>query len=104
MSMLNRLAYRHWLLIIFLLIFAALSYAAAEIAVSQAQLYRYGIEEALAACSVGLLCVGMQVAFFSGLFSSPRPGGMGFLVPAAGDSLHSGSGIVSGSPMHLLAR
>jgi hypothetical protein len=69
---------------IFLLIFAALSYAAAEIAVSQAQLYRYGIEEALAACSVGFLCVGMQVAFFSGLFSSPTPGGMGYLVPAAG--------------------
>ena len=30
---------------IFLLIFAALSYAAAEIAVSQAQLYRYGIDD-----------------------------------------------------------
>jgi hypothetical protein len=69
---------------IFLLIFAALSYAAAEIAVSRAQLYRYGIEEALAACSVGFLCVGMQVAFFSGLFSSPTPGGTGYLVPAAG--------------------
>jgi hypothetical protein len=69
---------------IFLLISAALSYAAAEIAVSQAQLYRYGIEEALAACSVGFLCVGMQAAFFGGLFSSPTPGGTGFLVPATG--------------------
>jgi hypothetical protein len=69
---------------IFLLIFAALSYAAAEIAVSQAKLYRYGIEEALAACSVGFLCVGMQGAFFSALFSSPAPGGTGCLVPAAG--------------------
>jgi hypothetical protein len=69
---------------IFLLIFAALSYAAAEIAVSQARLYRYGIEEALAACSVAFLCVGMQFAFFSGLFSSPAPGGTRFLVPAAG--------------------
>lgn len=69
---------------IFLLIFAALSYAGAEIAVSQAQLYRYGIEEALAACSVGFLCVGMQVAFFSGLFSAPTPGGAGYLVPASG--------------------
>lgn len=69
---------------IFLLIFAALSYAAAELAVSQARLYRYGIEEALAACSVGYLCVGMQLAFFSGLFSSPAPGGTGYLVPAAG--------------------
>src|SRR4029077_8872645 len=64
--------------------FAALSYAAAELAVSQAQLYRYGIEEALAACSVAFLCVGMQLAFFSGLFSSPAPGGTRYLVPAAG--------------------
>ena len=67
---------------VFLLIFAALSYASAEIAVSQARLYRYGIEEALAACSAGFLCSGMQLAFFGGLFSSPKPGG--FLVPAAG--------------------
>ena len=69
---------------IFLLVFAALSYAAAELAVSQAQLYRYGIEEALAACSVGFLCVGMRAAFFSGVFSSLTPGGTGYLVPAAG--------------------
>jgi hypothetical protein len=69
---------------IFLLIFAALSYAAAELAVLRARLYRYGIEEALAACSVGFLCVGMQVAFFNGLFSSPTPGRTGYLVPAAG--------------------
>jgi hypothetical protein len=60
---------------IFLLIFAALSYAAAEFAVSRARLYRYGIEEALAACSVGLLCLGIELASFSG---------REFLVPAAG--------------------
>jgi hypothetical protein len=60
---------------IFLLIFAAISYAAAEFAVSQARLYRYGIEEALAACSVGLLCLGIELASFSG---------REFLVPAAG--------------------
>jgi hypothetical protein len=59
---------------IFLLIFAAISYAAAELAVSQARLYRYGIEEALAACSVGFLCAGMQSVLSSGYF----------LVPAAG--------------------
>jgi hypothetical protein len=47
---------------VFLLIFAAISYAAAELAVSKARLYRYGIEEALAACSVGFLCVGMLEA------------------------------------------
>ena len=38
---------------VFYLIFAAVCYAAAEVAVSQARLYRYGIEEALAVCSVG---------------------------------------------------
>jgi hypothetical protein len=64
---------------IVLLIFAAISYAGAEVAVSRFRLYRYGIEEALAACSVGFLCVGMMAAFFSG--QSNR---MEFLVPAAG--------------------
>jgi hypothetical protein len=43
---------------IFLLFLAGGTYAAAEVAVSQARLYRYGIEEALLACSVGFLCVG----------------------------------------------
>jgi hypothetical protein len=69
---------------VFLMIFGGLSYAAAEIAVSQGRLYRYGIEEALLACSVSLLCLGMQLAFFRGLFSSPTSGAMGSLVPAAG--------------------
>src|SRR5579863_7126087 len=54
---------------VLLLIFAAISYAAAEFVVSQARLYRYGIEEALAACSVAFLCVGMQLAFFEGRYS-----------------------------------
>jgi hypothetical protein len=67
---------------VFLLIFAAVCYAAAEVAVSQARLYRYGIEEALAVCSVGFLCVGMQFALFGGIFNSPPPAQ--FLVPAAG--------------------
>ncbi len=69
---------------IFLLIFAAISYATAEFAVSRARLYRYGIEEALAACSVGFLCAGMQAALFSGRPYSPKPDGMEFLVPTAG--------------------
>jgi hypothetical protein len=69
---------------IFLLIFAAISYAAAEFAVSRGRLYRYGIEEALAACSVGFLCAGMQAALFSGRPYSPKPDGTEFLVPAAG--------------------
>ena len=69
---------------VFLLIFAAVCYAAAEIAVSQARLYRYGIEEALAVCSVVFLCVGMQAALFSGRLYSPRPDAAQSLVPAAG--------------------
>jgi hypothetical protein len=68
----------------FLLIFAAVCYAAAEVAVSQARLYRYGIEEALAVCSVGFLCAGMQAALFSGSPYSPKPDAAQFLVPAAG--------------------
>lgn len=65
---------------IFLLVFAALSYAAAEFAVSRARLYRYGIEEALAACSVGLLCAGMLATLSNGPYSH----GAEFVVPAAG--------------------
>ncbi len=68
---------------ILLMIFAAISYAAAEFAVSLARLYRYGIEEALAVCAVAFLCVGMQLAFFEGRYS-PKPDVMESLVPAAG--------------------
>jgi hypothetical protein len=68
---------------VFLLILAAICYPAAELAVSQAKLYRYGIEEALAMCSVGFLCVGMQLAFFSGGSYSAQHS-MASLVPAAG--------------------
>jgi hypothetical protein len=68
----------------FLLIFAAISYAAAEFAVSRARLYRYGIEEALAACSVGFLCAGLQAALFEGRLYSQKPHAMEFLVPTAG--------------------
>jgi len=60
---------------VFLLIFAAMTYGAAEFAVSRFRLFRYGIEEALAACSVGFLCVGMQAALSSRA---------DILVPAAG--------------------
>ena len=42
------------------IIFAPISYAAAEFAISRFRLYRYGIEEALATCSVAFLCLGMQ--------------------------------------------
>jgi hypothetical protein len=69
---------------IFLLLFAVMSYSAAESTVSQARLYRYGIEEALLACSVGFLCVGMYQAFFEGFLYSSRHATTEFLVPAAG--------------------
>jgi hypothetical protein len=65
-----------------LLIFAAFSYAAAEIAASRG-LYRYGIEEALAACSVALLCGGMYVLWVSSP-GSPKSNGTEFLIPATG--------------------
>ncbi len=50
----------------FWLMFAGISYAAAEFAVSRARLYRYGIEEALATCAVGLLCIGIAATNVSG--------------------------------------
>jgi hypothetical protein len=67
---------------VFLLIFAAVSYAASEVAVSQARLYRYGIEEALAVCSVALLCAGVGVSFFSSVPYSSRESE--FVIPAVG--------------------
>src|SRR5499427_1323659 len=66
------------------LIFAALCYAAAELVVSQARLYRYGIEEALAVCSVGFLCAGIQAAFFRGSLYSSQANAAKFVVPATG--------------------
>ena len=69
---------------VFFLIFAAVCYAAAELSVSQARLYRYGIEEALAVCSVGFLCAGIESAVFGANPYSPKPDAAQFLVPAAG--------------------
>ena len=69
---------------VFLLIFTAVCYTAAEVAVSQARLYRYGVEEALAVCSVGFLCAGMQAALFGGRPYSSTPDAAQSLVPAAG--------------------
>jgi hypothetical protein len=66
------------------LIFAAISYAAAETAASKVRLYRYGIEEALAVCSVAFLCVGIEAAFFRGAPYSSGPDPVQCLVPAAG--------------------
>jgi len=57
---------------IFLLIFAAVSYAAAEVAVTQGRLYRYGIEEALAACAVVFLCAGLEYTVSSGVLYPSR--------------------------------
>lgn len=60
---------------ILLLVFAAMSYAVAEVAVSQARFHRYGIEEALAVCSVGCLCGGIY---------SLAPHESDFVAPSAG--------------------
>ena len=68
---------------IFFLIFAAVCYAAAEVAVSQGRLYRYGIEEALAVFSVGFLCVGMLALLSSGSYSTNAKA-VEFLALAAG--------------------
>ena len=65
---------------IFFLIFAAVSYTAAEVAVAEARLYRHGIEEALTACSVALLCAGVGLLFFTGISSR----GIQFVVPIVG--------------------
>ena len=64
---------------VLLLLFAVISYVAAELAVSQGRLYRHGIEEALAVGAVGFFCLGMQMAFFSGASDAARS-----VVPAAG--------------------
>jgi hypothetical protein len=69
---------------VYSLIFTAVCYAAAEFAVSQARLYRYGIEEALAVCAVGFLCLGIALAFFSNRHYSPEPYRGLWLVPASG--------------------
>jgi hypothetical protein len=68
---------------IFFLIFTAVCYALAEVAVSKARLYRYGIEEALAVCSVGFLCAGIELAFFSDIRYWPTPDTAQSLVFAA---------------------
>ncbi len=57
---------------IFFLIFAALFYTGAEAAVHRARLYRYGIEEALAVCSVAFLCLGVDLSLLSGLSGAAR--------------------------------
>lgn len=69
---------------VFLLMFAATCYAAAEFAVRQARLYRYGVEEALAVCSVGFLCVGILLALFSDRLYYSKPDALQFFVPAIG--------------------
>jgi hypothetical protein len=68
---------------IFLLFCAAVSYAAAELAVSYGRLYRHGIEEAFAFGSVGFLYAGMGAALFSGTAYSSRSYEFQSLIPAA---------------------
>ncbi|HLK18695.1 MAG TPA: hypothetical protein VKT81_07055 [Bryobacteraceae bacterium] len=63
---------------VLLFFFALISYAAAEIAVSQAKLYRHGVEEAFAVCSVVFLCFGLES------LHPPLPHDFRFLIPATG--------------------
>jgi len=67
---------------VFLLMVSGVCYVGAEAAVSRARLYRYGIEEALAACSVAFLCAGIELVFFSGYPYLPNR--IECVVPAAG--------------------
>jgi len=46
------------------LVFAVLATIAAESAAAGARLYRYGIEEAFAICSLAFLCLGMDLVFY----------------------------------------
>ena len=89
---------------VFFLVFAVVCYAAAEVAVSQARLYRYGIEEALAVCSGVFLCVGMQAALFSGRLYSPNRTQSSSWFPPLAPFFRSGYGAASGSPMHFSPR
>jgi hypothetical protein len=66
----------------FLLVFAAAFYSASEVAVTQARLYRYGVEEALAVGSVALLCVGLGMFFFGSFVNSSSA--IQSVVPAVG--------------------
>lgn len=60
-----------------LLVFAAACYAGAEFAISEYRLYHHGIEEALAVCSVGFLCVG--VTLLADIRIAPLAGGIASL-------------------------
>ncbi len=67
----------------YLLLFAVICYGAFELAISQASLYRFGIEEALAVSSVGLLCAGLMVSLHPAS-GTPAQGDFEFLVPLTG--------------------
>jgi hypothetical protein len=67
----------------FFLVFAGVSYTAAELFVSRARFYRHGVEEALVACSVGFLCIGFEALLYSGR-AHTQPYRPETLVPTAG--------------------
>jgi uncharacterized membrane protein YgcG len=52
------------------LFFGALFYGGAELAVRKQQMYRHGVEEALAALSVLFLCIGLEFAFIDRIHES----------------------------------
>ena len=86
------------------LIFAAVCYAAAEVAVSRVRLYHYGIEEALVVCSVGFLCAGLEAVFFGGRFIRRIRRRFGAWFPQPAPRFRCGSGAASGSGMRLSRR
>jgi len=57
---------------VILLVFAVLSYIAAEVAATGGRFYRYGIEEALAICSVILVCLGLSSFFSRDVFETAQ--------------------------------
>jgi len=67
---------------IFFLIFAVFSYIAAEVAATQARLYRHGVEEALGIAFIALVCLGLY-GIFSGT-NAHSAHGVQFLVGTAG--------------------
>lgn len=69
---------------VMLLVLAVAAYFAAEFAVSQARLYRYGIEEGLLVCSTGLVGTGVYFVFSNGSFLFASGGSTAeLLAPAA---------------------
>ena len=89
---------------VFLIIYAGVCYAAAEVAGSRGRLYRYGIEEALAVCSVALLALECSSLFSAVGFIRPGPADSSPSSPPPALSFPCGSGAGSDFGMHFSRR